>query len=85
MQLENNQDIIKDFDMKLVKGDILEFEGAKTYSAIKGAKAIFKGYSKGSSGEEYITIEWIRDGFSGKQEDGAYYEYMFKKVEEVSE
>lgn len=70
--------------MKLVKGDILKFKGAETYAAAKGAKAIFKGYKKGHSGEEYINVEWIRDGFSGNQEDGAYYEYMFEKIEEVS-
>ena len=71
--------------MKLVKGDILEFKGAGIYAAVKGAKAIYQNHTKGSSGEEYINVEWIRDGFSGKQEDGAYYEYMFEKVEEVSE
>lgn len=70
--------------MKLVKGDILEFEGAKTYGAIKGARAIFKEYTKSYNGEELINVEWIRDGFSGDQNDGNYYEYMFKKVEEVS-
>ena len=64
----------------LKKGDILEFSGAKTYAAEKGAKAIFKG-SEG----DWIDVEWIRDELSGKQMDGCYSSSMFKKVEEVSE
>ena len=63
----------------LKKGDILEFSGAKTYAAEKGAKAIFKG-SEG----DWIDVEWIRDELSGKQMDGCYSSSMFKKVEEVS-
>ena len=70
--------------MKLVKGDILEFDGNGPYAAVKGAKAIFKEYTKGYSGEEYVKVEWIRDGLSGNQEDGDYYESQFTKVEEVS-
>jgi len=64
----------------LKKGDILEFSGAKTYAAEKGAKAIFKGYEN-----DWINVEWIRDELSGKQMDGCYSSSMFKKVEEVSE
>ena len=70
--------------MKLVKGDILEFKGAKTYEAQKGAKAIYKEHFKGHSGEEYIRIEWIRDELSGEQQDGGYYESQFKKVKDIS-
>lgn len=70
--------------MKLVEGDILEFDGKGPYAAVKGAKAIFKGYKKGHNGEEYIKVEWIRDGLSGNQEDGGYHESQFTKVEEVS-
>jgi hypothetical protein len=68
--------------MKFKEGDILEFDGNGPYSAVKGAKAIFKEYTKGYSGEEYIKVEWIRDGFSGNQEDGNYYESQFTKVED---
>ena len=68
--------------MKLKEGDMLEFDGKGPYAAVKGAKAIFKGYTKGYNGEEYIKVEWIRDGFSGNQEDGGYHESQFKKVEQ---
>lgn len=69
--------------MKLVKGDILEFKGAETYEAQEGARAIYKGHYTNAHGDEYITIEWIRDELSNEQQDGNYYEYMFKKVEEI--
>ena len=70
--------------MKLVKGDIVRFDGNGPYAAVKGARAIYMGHAQGYSGEEYITVQWIRDGFSGNQEDGNYYESQFTKVEEVS-
>ena len=72
--------------MKLVEGDILEFLSTDEdkYIAQKGAKAIYQEHYIGWENEEYIRVEWIRDELSGRQEDGGYYEHMFKKVEEVS-
>ena len=68
--------------MKFKEGDILEFDGNGSYSAEKGARAIYKG-TKVICGEEYISVEWIRDGKSHDQEDGGYFENQFTKVEEV--
>lgn len=72
--------------MKLVEGDILEFLSTDEdkYIAQKGAKAIYQEHYIGWENEEYIRVKWIRDELSGRQEDGGYYEHMFKKVEEVS-
>lgn len=69
--------------MKLEKGDILEFDGNGTYSAKKGARAIYKGtFKKSPFSAEYIKVEWIRDGKDHGQDDGGYHESQFKKVEE---
>lgn len=70
--------------MKLVKGDILEFNGEYNYAAKKGARAIYMGHVQGYNGEEYITVEWIRNELSDDQQDGNYFESQFTKVEEVS-
>lgn len=70
--------------MKLKIGDILEFEGAKNYAAEKGARAIYKGAYNGADNEEFIRVEWIRDGKDRNQEDGGYFASQFTKVEEVS-
>jgi hypothetical protein len=69
--------------MKLEIGDILEFEGAKSYAAEKGARAIYKG-TYNASDEEFIRVEWIRDGKDHDQDDGGYFFSQFTKVEEVS-
>lgn len=69
--------------MKLVKGDILEFDGNGSYAAEKGARAIYKG-TKIEYGIEYIQVEWIRDGKDHGQDNGGYHESQFTKVEEVS-
>jgi len=69
--------------MKLKVGDILMFQGGKRYSAELGARAIYKG-TKTEQGEEYIQVEWIRDGKDHGQNDGGYDESQFAKVEEVS-
>jgi hypothetical protein len=71
--------------MKFKKGDIVEFEGAYSYSAKKGAKAIVEEYYNGWNDEEWLKVKWIRDELSGNQEDGGYFENHFTKVEEVSQ
>jgi len=64
--------------MKFKKGDILEFKGVKNYSAKKGAKAICV------SNDDYLYVEWIRNGDDNGQINGGYHEEWFTKVEEVS-
>jgi hypothetical protein len=71
--------------MKFKKGDIVEFEGEGTYAAKKGATAIVEEYYIGWNDEEYVFVKWIRDGLSGEQADGGYFEHQFTKVEEVSQ
>jgi hypothetical protein len=71
--------------MKFKKGDIVEFQGAYSYSAKKGATAIVEEYYTGWDGEEYVKVKWIRNGLSGEQSDGGYSENYFIKVEEVSQ
>jgi hypothetical protein len=71
--------------MKFKEGDIVEFEGAHSYSAKKGAKAIVESYYTGFNDEEYVFVEWIRDELSGNQSDGGYFEHQFTKVEEISQ
>lgn len=80
MQLENNQDITKDFDMAFKIGDILEFDGNGTYSAKKGATATCTGYSDNS---EYVKVVWNIDEFWNGQDDGGYNEWQFTKIGEV--
>jgi|LakMenEpi03Aug12_release.lakeMendotaPanAssembly.Ray.scaffolds.fasta_scaffold541955_2 hypothetical protein len=63
--------------MKFKEGDILEFIGVDTYSAQKGARAIYKGDNG------LIQVEWIRDELSGSQMDGGYYSGWFIKVGEL--
>ena len=70
-------------NMKLKKGDILEFDPDRSiYAAQKGAKAIFQRYEKSREGEDYVSVKWIRDELSGSQQDGEYFACMFIKVEE---
>jgi predicted SnoaL-like aldol condensation-catalyzing enzyme len=64
--------------MKFKKGDILEFKGVETYAAEKGAKAICVG------NDDYLQVEWIRNGFDNDQINGGYYADWFTKVGEVS-
>jgi hypothetical protein len=64
--------------MKFKKGDILEFKGVKNYAAKKGAKAICV------SNDDYLYVEWIRNGDDNNQGNGGYHESWFTKVEEVS-
>jgi hypothetical protein len=64
--------------MKFKEGDILEFKGAPTYAAKKGATAI----CTGDNG--HTQIEWIRNELSGEQEDGGYHPAWFTKIGEVS-
>jgi hypothetical protein len=64
--------------MKFKKGDILEFKGVKTYAAKKGAKAICV------SNDDYLYVEWIRNGDDNDQGNGGYHTEWFTKVEEVS-
>jgi hypothetical protein len=64
--------------MKFKKGDILEFKGVKNYSAKKGAKAICV------SNDNYLYVEWIRNGDDNDQDNGGYHEEWFTKVGEVS-
>jgi hypothetical protein len=71
--------------MKFKKGDIVEFQGAYSYSAKKGATAIVEEYYNGWNDEEWLKVKWIRDKLSGNQEDGGYFENHFTKVEEVSQ
>jgi hypothetical protein len=72
-------------NMKLKKGDILEFDPDRSiYAAQKGAKAIFQRYEKSREGEDYVSVKWIRDELSSSQQDGEYFACMFIKVEEVS-
>jgi len=72
-------------NMKLKKGDILEFDPDRSiYSAQKGAKAIFQQYTKSRDGDDYVSVKWIRDELSGSQQDGEYFECMFIKAEEIS-
>jgi hypothetical protein len=63
--------------MKFKKGDILEFKGVPTYAAEKGAKAICVG------NDDYLQVEWIRNGFDNNQIDGGYRTEWFIKVGEV--
>jgi hypothetical protein len=65
--------------MKFKKGDILEFKGVKTYAAKKGAKAICVGYK-----DNYLQVEWVRNGDDNDQGNGGYHSAWFTKVEEVS-
>jgi hypothetical protein len=65
--------------MKFKKGDILEFKGVETYAAKKGAKAICIG------NDDYLQIEWIRNGDDNDQGNGGYHTEWFIKVGEVSE
>jgi len=65
--------------MKFEKGDILEFKGVETYAAKKGAKAICVG------NDDYLQVEWIRNGDDNDQINGGYHADWFTKVEEVSE
>ena len=65
--------------MKFKRGDLLEFKGVETYAAEKGAKAICVG------NDDYLQVEWIRNGDDNNQIDGGYHETWFTKVEEVSE
>jgi hypothetical protein len=71
--------------MKFKKGDVVEFQGAYSYSAKKGATAIVEEYYNGWNDEEWLKVKWIRDELSGNQEDGGYFENHFTKVEEVSQ
>jgi hypothetical protein len=71
--------------MKFKKGDIVEFQGAHSYSAKKGATAIVEEYYTGWNDEEWLKVKWIRDELSGNQEDGGYFENHFTKVEEISQ
>ena len=64
--------------MKFKKGDILEFKGVETYAAKKGAKAICIG------NDDYLQVEWIRNGDDNDQGNGGYYTEWFIKVGEVS-
>jgi hypothetical protein len=64
--------------MKFKKGDILEFKGVKTYAAKKGAKAICIG------NDDYLQVEWIRNGDDNDQINGGYHTEWFIKVGEVS-
>ena len=64
--------------MKFKEGDILEFKGVKNYAAKKGAKAICV------SNDNYLYVEWIRNGDDNDQCNGGYHEEWFTKVEEVS-
>ena len=65
--------------MKFKEGDILEFKGVPTYAAKKGAKAICVG------NDDYLQVEWIRNGDDNDQINGGYHADWFTKVEEVSE
>ena len=67
--------------MKFKKGDIVEFQGAATYAAKKGARAVCVENEFG----DYLKVEWIRDGLDNGQKDGGYSEAWFTKVEEVSQ
>lgn len=72
-------------NMKLKKGDILEFDPDRSiYAAQKGAKAIFQHYAKSREGDDYVSVKWVRNGDDNNQEDGEYFECQFIKVEEVS-
>jgi hypothetical protein len=64
--------------MKFEVGDILEFKGVETYAAKKGAKAVCIG------NDDYLQVEWIRNGDDNGQINGGYHESWFTKVEEVS-
>jgi hypothetical protein len=64
--------------MKFKKGDILEFKGVPTYAAKKGAKAICVGNN------DYLQVEWIRNGDDNDQINGGYHTEWFIKVGEVS-
>jgi hypothetical protein len=64
--------------MEFKKGDILEFKGVKNYSAKKGAKAICVYV------DNYVYVDWIRDGLDNDQDNGGYEKEWFTKVEEVS-
>jgi len=64
--------------MKFKRGDILEFIGVPTYAAKKGAKAICVG------NDDYLQVEWIRNGDDNDQINGGYHADWFTKVEEVS-
>lgn len=64
--------------MKFKKGDILEFKGVQNYGALQGAKAICV------NNDNYLHVEWIRNGDDNGQHDGGYHEEWFTKVGEVS-
>jgi hypothetical protein len=64
--------------MEFKKGDILEFKGVPTYAAKKGAKAICVGNN------DYLQVEWIRNGDDNDQINGGYHTEWFIKVGEVS-
>jgi len=64
--------------MEFKKGDILEFKGVKTYAAKKGAKAICVYV------DNYVYVDWIRDGLDNDQGNGGYEKEWFTKVGEVS-
>jgi hypothetical protein len=64
--------------MEFKKGDILEFKGVKNYSAKKGAKAICVYV------DNYVYVDWIRDGLDNDQDNGGYEKEWFTKVGEVS-
>ena len=64
--------------MKFKVGDVLEFRGIPTYAAKKGAKAVCIG------NDDYLQVEWIRNGDDNGQMNGGYHESWFLKVGEVS-
>ena len=64
--------------MKFKVGDVLEFRGIPTYAAKKGAKAVCIG------NDDYLQVEWIRNGDDNGQMYGVYHESWFLKVGEVS-
>lgn len=64
--------------MAFKKGDILEFKGVQNYSALQGAKAICVG------NDDYLQVEWIRNGDDNDQCNGGYHSEWFTKVGEVS-
>jgi hypothetical protein len=66
--------------MRFEKGDLLKFKGGQHYTAKKGATAICEGYKQCPYGTgEYVLVKWIRNDFSGQQNDGSYYDDLFTK------
>ena len=61
--------------MKFKEGDILEFKGVKNYAAKKGAKAICV------SNDDYLYVEWIRNGDDNDQGNGGYHTEWFIKCQ----